>query len=344
MEEHSVLGYLELGTKRPLRVAAYCRISFEEEQVEGSFENQKAFFEKEIRLHDGWELAGIFGDYAKTGTQIRGRTDFERMKRRAEAGTIDYILTKSISRFSRNAADTLYALREFTSLGVGVYFMEQSLDSLSGMGDIVLTGLASIAEMESQSISENVKNTFNNMNKKGTPLRKAAYGYRKEGTTWMVDEDQAFRIKLAFWMISNMFPFKAIADRLNQIEDIARTGRNWTYKMVKNILTNEACIGTVITNKNVTVWEEDGKKEVVNSAIQDKANIIAHHKPVVGEALFEKVQEYNEQKLLPGQVNYHGARARNAQKTLKAIASRDHQLDDVRDYLPLNGQKKPSWD
>ena len=168
----SILEGLNLGTKTPLRVTAYCRVSTEESQGT-SFEAQRDFFEKEIRSHPGWTLAGVYGDYARTGTQVEGRTGFQKMMKRAEQGCFDYIIAKSVSRFSRSTSDTLFCLRELSSLGIGVYFIEQGLDTLGGYGDLILSLLATIAEMESESISENVKTTLNGMNAKGTPLQRA---------------------------------------------------------------------------------------------------------------------------------------------------------------------------
>lgn len=129
-------------------MAAYCRISFDEEQEDvGSYETQKEFFEREIRAHEGWQFAGVYGDYARTGTQVEGRYGFKKLMRRAEGGTIDYILSKSISRFSRSVMDTLTYLRQLKALGIGVYFLEQGLDTMSMGGEIILTTLATIGKV-----------------------------------------------------------------------------------------------------------------------------------------------------------------------------------------------------
>ena len=116
---------IELCVNEPLRVAAYARISTEEEIAEeGSFENQKLFFENEIKSHSDWTLAKVYGDYAKSGTQIAGREEFQQMISDAQNHAFDYILTKSISRFARNTADCVESVRKLKAAGVNIYFMD----------------------------------------------------------------------------------------------------------------------------------------------------------------------------------------------------------------------------
>ena len=320
------LNYLELGTKRPLRVAAYCRISKEEAET-GSYANQRQYMLDAINDHSGWELAGIFGDYAVTGTKISGRYDFQKMILKAEAGQIDYIITKSISRFSRSATHTLSVLRKLTALGTGVYFLEQELDSLNGYHELILAALSSIAEMESESISQNVTTVFNAMNQKGTPLRKTSYGFRRDGVNWVVVPKEAIRVKLAFLMAANGFSFAEIAKRLNQLEKADQSGREWNGKTVKRVLTSETYIGDILTNKFCTIQDEDGRKEVRNTGIDDQYYIKHHHEAIVGKALYNKIREMAENGKLAGQRHFEGmGNAGN-------VAQNDHLLDSVRKYM-----------
>ena len=323
------LNYLELGTKRPLRVAAYCRISKEEEEAEGgSYANQKQYMLDAINDHPGWELAGIFGDYATTGTKISGRYDFQRMIQKAEAGRIDYIITKSISRFSRSATHTLAVLRKLTALGVGVYFLEQDLDSLNVYGELIIAALSSIAEMESESISQNVTTVFNAMNQKGTPLRRTSYGFKRDGLNWVVVPKEAIRVKLAFLMAANGFSFAEIAKRLNQLEAIDQSGREWNGKMVKRTLMSETYIGDILTNKNCMIQGEDGRKQVRNTGIDDQYYIKNHHNPIVGKPLYKRIREMAENEKLAGQRYYNGM------GNVGNVAKCDHLLDGVKKYMP----------
>ena len=310
----------------------YCRISFDEEDVDGSYENQRKFFENEIKEHPGWVLAGVYGDYAKSGREMKGRTSFKKMMQRAEEGCVDYILAKSISRFSRSASDTMYCLRKLSSLGVGVYFMEQNLDTMSGYGDLIVTLLATIAEMESESIADNMKVTFKGMNEWGTPLTSARYGYVKEGKDWVVDPTQALRVKLAFLMAANGYGFLEIADRLNQFERVDRTDKVWDGQSVKRMLLSENYIGDILTNKTTTIHENDaGRIQVLNNNLEDQYYIDNHHDALVGTALWEKIGQMIKDQQLGGQKHFDGI------EDVRKLAKRDRMLDEVRMYLP----KKP---
>ena len=325
----SILNGLTLGDKTPLRVSAYCRVSTEEESQGSSYETQRDFFENEIRSHPGWMLAGVYGDYARTGTQVEGRTGFQKMMRRAEQGCIDYIIAKSISRFSRSTSDTLFSLRELSSLGVGVYFIEQGLDTLGGYGDLILSLLATIAEMESESISENVKTTLTGMNAKGTPLQRASYGYAKDGKEWVINPTEALRVKLAYLMAANGYAFSEIATRLNQFERADRTGRDWDSHRVKRTLLSEAYIGDILTNKTAMVHVDGkGRKQVQNDNLEDQYYIDSHHAPLVGQPLWEMVSKMIEEKKLAGQERFEGV------EEVRKLAKRDRLLDEVRKYLP----------
>ena len=327
------LDYLHLGKKRPLRVAAYCRISFDEEK-DGSDDNQRSFLHKAIMDHPEWKLVGVYGDYARTGTMIKGRTEFQKMMRSAEAGNIDYIISKSISRFSRNANDTLKSLRKLKKLGVGVYFMEQGLDSLDNMGEMVLTTLATIAQMESESIGGNTKMNFDAMNERGIPLRKCSYGYERQGYEWVIDSRKAIRVKLAFLMAANGFRLAAIARHLNLFEQKDRTGRVWTGKLVRLMLESETYTGDVLTNKSMIVWEGFDRKTKKNDGQVTQYYIKNHHDPMVGRTIFETVSAMAERGELAGQKNYKGIGG------LQELAKKDHLLDEVRKYLP-KGEPAP---
>lgn len=330
------LSGLRLGSKENLRVAAYCRISFDEEQEEvGSYETQKEFFEREIRAHEGWQFAGVYGDYARTGTQVEGRYGFKKLMRRAEGGTIDYILSKSISRFSRSVMDTLTYLRQLKALGIGVYFLEQGLDTMSMGGEIILTTLATIAEMESQSISDNILATFDGMNAKGTPLRRAAYGYQRKGKEWVVVPQQAIRVKLAYLMAANGYTFTEIANRLNQFEEMDRSGRKWDVPMVKRVLTSESYVGDILTNKTVRTQGDRGERRwVENDKQKNQYFIDNHHDALVGRRLWNKVTKMAEDRELAGQSNFHGV------DDVREMARHDHMLDEVRKFIP---RKPGKW-
>ena len=327
---------ITLQTPGKKRIAAYCRVSTDRNNQEDSFENQKQFFLNEAERHPDWELAGIYADQAKTGRQIKGRTDFQRMMRHAEAHQFDYVITKSISRFSRSTSDTLRSLEKLHRLGIGAYFIEQGYDTEAPGSQIILTMLAAIAEFESRNIAESICVTMDEMNKRGTPTRKCCYGYEKNeknGKEWVIVPGEGIRVKLGFLMAANGYSFKEIRDRLNQFEEMDRSGREWDYGMVRRLLLNEAYIGDLLLNKSTVVQMEDhSKAQVFNDGIKDQYYIDCHHDPLVGKALWEGIKDMFERKELAGQENFHGIRK------VQNLARRDRLLDEVRKYLP----KEPS--
>ena len=329
-----ILSTLNLGTRRPLRVAAYCRVSTEEEMQGNSYINQNKFFSREIFEHPDWRLAGIYGDKGKSGTSIRKRTGFLAMIKNAEKGCIDYIITKSIARFSRSTTDTILTIQRLKAIGIGVYFMEQNIDTLSDAGNFVIETLATVAEMESVSMSQNTKVVFNSMNARGTPLRRSAYGYKKEGKEWHVVPEQALRVKLAFLMVSEGYCFAEIAKRLNELEEQDKTEKKWNSSTVRYLFTNEVYKGDILTNKNIMVWDGTEKKEVKNDNLEDKFYISDHHEPIVGNEIFEKISKMCKAKELAGQKNFKGI------GDVRIIARDDELLGCVRKYLPA---KKGKW-
>lgn len=139
------------------RVAAYVRVSRESERLTHSFSAQVSYYNKLISSTPGWEYAGVYSDYATTGTSTSGRGEFNQMIEHALAGSIDIILTKSISRFARNTLDLLTTVRALKAAGVSVRFERENIDTANAEGEVLLTLLASFAQAESESISANAK-------------------------------------------------------------------------------------------------------------------------------------------------------------------------------------------
>ena len=266
---------MRLGTKENLRVAAYCRISFDEEQEEvGSYETQKEFFEREIRAHEGWQFAGVYGDYARTGTQVEGRYGFKKLMRRAEGGTIDYILSKSISRFSRSVMDTLTYLRQLKALGIGVYFLEQGLDTMS--------------------ISENLKWLYRKRAERG--IFKAVsgryFGFNTDDGNFTPDENAKY-VRQMFQEYVSGKTTKEIAEGLEGVKN--NKGKQVSASQVKSILANEVYKGDLhickSVSRNVITGEPDAE--------QYGKYIEGHHEAIVGADLWAKAQKRLEAEARP---------------------------------------------
>lgn len=165
--------------KRRKRVAAYARISMETERMRHSLSAQVSYYSSYIQKNPEWEYAGVYADNGISGTGTKKRTEFNRMIADCEAGKIDIVLTKSIQRFARNTVDLLETVRHLKDIGVKVRFEKENINSMSGDGELMMSILASFAQEESRSISENVKWGTVKRFKQGIPNgRFQIYGYR----------------------------------------------------------------------------------------------------------------------------------------------------------------------
>ncbi|HBC30116.1 MAG TPA: recombinase family protein, partial [Clostridiales bacterium] len=140
-----------------LRVAAYCRVSTDTDEQATSYEAQVEHYTDFIRKNTEWEFAGIFADDGISGTNTKKRDEFNRMIDECMAGNIDMIITKSISRFARNTLDCLKYIRELKAKNIPVYFEKENINTMDAKGEVLLTIMASLAQQESQSLSQNVK-------------------------------------------------------------------------------------------------------------------------------------------------------------------------------------------
>ena len=180
------------------RVAAYARVSMESERMQHSLSAQVSYYSALIQKNPEWEYAGVFADYGLSGTGTKKREEFNRMLDECEAGNIDIILTKSIQRFARNTVDLLNTVRHLKDLGIEVRFEKENINSLSGDGELMLSILASFAQEESRSISENVKWGTIKRFKQGIPNGKfSIFGYEWQDDKLVIVPDEAEIIR---WM------------------------------------------------------------------------------------------------------------------------------------------------
>ena len=154
-KQNSTAGEWNAVQRKKLRVAAYCRVSTDQEEQLLSYENQVRFYTESINSNPEYEYAGIYADEGISGTNTKKRDEFNRMIMDCRAGKIDRIITKSISRFARNTLDCLNYVRELKGLGIGVTFEKENIDTLDAKGEVLLTILSSLAQDESRNISEN---------------------------------------------------------------------------------------------------------------------------------------------------------------------------------------------
>ena len=232
------------------KVAAYARVSMETERLHHSLSAQVSYYSDLIQRNPEWEYAGVYADDGITGTKANSREEFQRMLEDCEAGKIDIILTKSISRFARNTVDLLETVRHLKELGVSVRFEKENIDSLSGDGEVMLTLLASFAQEEITSLSNNVKWGIRKRFEKGIPnFRNKILGYEWEGDHLVVVPEEAAIVKRIF---QNFLDGKSRLEterELNGEGITTKAGCKWCDSNIKVVLSNITYTGNLLLQK-----------------------------------------------------------------------------------------------
>lgn len=276
-----------------LRVAAYCRVSTEMEEQESSYEVQCSHYHDLIVNHVGWTLAGIFADEGISGTSLKHRDGFNRMIEDAEEGKIDLILTKSISRFARNTLDCLTVVRKLKGLGIGITFEKEGIDTLDSTGEVILTILASIAQQESCSISQNIRLGIRYRFQQGIPIVNCSrfLGYDKKKGKLVINEAQAGIVRRIYRDFLDGFSLDMIAGDLRR-EGIRSGGgtTTWHTSSVRYILSNEKYAGDLLLQK--TLIEDFLTHRLVRNKGQLPQYYVKDaHPPVVPHSAFERAAE-----------------------------------------------------
>jgi len=228
---------------RQKKVAAYCRVSTDSEEQLVSYANQKKVYTEMIASRKDWCFAGLFADEGKSGTRADKRPEFNKMINDCLAGKIDYIITKSVSRFARNTVDCLDYVRMLKSKGIGVYFEEQQIDTLKTDSELYLVIYAGFAQSESESISKNITWSVRKKFEEGTPvfIYKRFLGYKKgaDGEPEIVPSEAAiveriFNLYLAGETVDNI-------SKMMQAENYDIPGKTISFSkgMIMNMLSNE---------------------------------------------------------------------------------------------------------
>ena len=212
-----VFNVLETVEVKQLRVAAYCRVSTDSDAQLESLEAQKSHYEHSISMHPEWELAGIYYDEGISGTKKEKRPELLRLIADCEAGRIDYIVTKSISRLARNTTDSLEIVRKLNALSIPIFFEKENFNTGDMEGELLLTIMSSMAEGESVSISENNKWSVVRRFKNETfKLANPPYGYDWDGKTLVINEDQAKHVRWIFAQALAGVPLTRIAKEMKE--------------------------------------------------------------------------------------------------------------------------------
>lgn len=270
------------------RVAAYARVSSGKETMLHSLAAQVDFYSRLIRRNEEWEYAGVYADEALTGTKD-ARPEFQRLLGDCKAGKIDLILTKSLSRFSRNTVTTLETVRELRELGIDVWFERENLHSLSMDVEFLISLYASFAQEESLSASENQKWKIRKNFSEGVSTPVAIMGYRFENGTLVVIPEEAEIVRMVFEDYLSGMGTNAIARKLHRLKIPTKHGGLWRDNGISNMLKNEKYKGDMLLQKTF-VQDHISKKKVRNEGQLPRYYVENSHEAIIPPELFDAVQ------------------------------------------------------
>lgn len=270
------------------RVAAYARVSSGKDTMLHSLKAQIDYYREYIVRNPEWEFAGIYADEAKTGTKD-GREQFQLLLQDCRAGKIDMVVTKAISRFARNTVTLLETVRELQHLGIDVYFEEQNIYTLSADGELMLTLLASFAQEESLSASENQKWRIRKGFEQGKASTCNMLGYRLvDGEITIVPEEAAV-VRRIFDLYHNGYGMQKIANILNEEGYHTVKDTEWRVSKVRSVLENEKYTGDLLLQK-CYVRDHVTKVCVPNRGELPQYLVENNHEAIIDKTVFEAVQ------------------------------------------------------
>jgi site-specific DNA recombinase len=279
---------------KKLRVAAYCRVSTDNEEQAGSYETQVTHYREYITANPEWVFVDVYADEGISATNTKKRDDFNRMIDDCKKGLIDLILTKSISRFARNTVDCLNYIRILKEMNIPVFFEKENINSMDAKGEVLLTIMASLAQQESESLSKNVKLGMQYRFQNGEVMvnAKCFLGYDKdEDGNLVINPQEAEIVKRIFLEYLEGASCQKIAKGLMRDGILTSRGNpRWHDSSIRLILENEKYMGDALLQKTYTV-DFLNKKRIKNNGIMPKYYIEDHHEAIIPKELFMRVQE-----------------------------------------------------
>ena len=279
---------MKLAERKLLRVAAYARVSCDKDAMKHSLAAQISYYNEYIQRNPDWLFAGIYADEAYSGTKD-DRPRFVQLIQDCKDGKVDRIITKSISRFARNTVTLLTTVRDLRRMGIGIYFEEQDIDTLTEAGELMITLLASQAQEESRATSENCKWRIRKMFEEGYTTNVRLTGYRvKDGLIELVPEEKEI-VQRIFQMYLDGYGKQAIANTLFEEDAPTCLGGEWSATTVGSILRNEKYVGDLLLQKtyvadHITKVCKKNNGDLPQYFVQD------NHEAIVSREMFEAVQ------------------------------------------------------
>ena len=271
-----------------MRVAAYARVSSGKDAMLHSLSAQISEYSSRIQKHPGWQYAGVYADEAKTGTKD-SRENFQRLMAECRAGKVNMVITKSISRFARNTVTLLETVRELKALGVDVFFEEQNIHTLSGNGEVMMSILASFAQAESQSASENQKWRIKKNFEEGKPWAGTLLGYRMQNGRYVIVPEEAEIVRRIYSLYLSGKGVEAITKILNESGAPTRLHGHWNKSTISSVLKNYSYTGNLILQKT---YRENylTKRTLKNDGVLPKYHAVGTHEPIIDMDTWNAVQ------------------------------------------------------
>ena len=280
------------------KVAAYCRVSTDNEDQANSFESQQRYFRQYIERNPNWELYEVFADEGISGTNTKKRKEFNRMIACAKNGDFDLIVTKEISRFARNTLDSIFYTRDLKKHGVGVIFMNDNINTLDGDAELRLAIMSSIAQEESRKTSERVKWGQKRQMEQGVVFGRSMLGYDVKDGKMYINEDGAKVVRLIFHKFVNEGKGTHVIARELREEGIKPMRvKEWQNTVILRVIRNEKYCGDLVQKKTYTPDFLSHEKKV-NLGQEEFVIIKDHHEPIISHELFDKANRILDEKSL----------------------------------------------
>lgn len=280
------------------KVAAYCRVSTDNEDQSNSFESQRRFFRQYIERNPDWELYEIFADEGISGTNTKKRKEFNRMIACAKNGDFDLIITKEISRFARNTLDSIYYTRDLKKHGVGVIFMNDNINTLDGDAELRLSIMSSIAQEESRRTSERVKWGQKRQMEQGVVFGRSMLGYDVKGGKMYINEKGAKIVRLIFHkFVEERKGTHVIARELREEGINPMSVKKWNNTVILRVIRNEKYCGDLVQKKTYTPDFLSHEKKI-NLGQEEFVIIKNHHEPIISRELFDEANRILDERSL----------------------------------------------
>ncbi len=280
------------------KVAAYCRVSTDNEDQANSFESQQRYFRQYIERNPDWELYAIFADEGISGTNTKKRKEFNRMIECAKNGDFDLIITKEISRFARNTLDSIFYTRDLKKHGVGVIFLNDNINTLESDAELRLAIMSSIAQEESRKTSERVKWGQKRQMEQGVVFGRSMLGYDVKDRKMTINEEGAKIVRLIFHkFVDEGKGTHVIARELREEGIEPMRVKEWQNTVILRVIRNEKYCGDLVQKKTYTPDFLSHEKKY-NRGQEEFVIIKDHHEPIISRELFDKANRILDEKSL----------------------------------------------